>query len=118
MGGKQTGPGWTVKALAPAGTVLFLLAACSGAGWTQAGKSAADLDADRAACDRLAEEDALSRAGRQRADYGAPPGGPTAGSYGRSPMEMRDREVTAQDFRSTFDRCMEGKGYTRGTPRS
>lgn len=118
MRAKQTGPAWAVKALAgalPLLTAALLLTACAG-GWVNPNKTPAEMKADEAACNTQAEEDTLARSGRARADYGAPPGGPTAGSFGRSPMEMHDRDAATQDFRSGFDVCMESKGYTRGKP--
>ena len=117
MRAKQSGPAGTVKALGLllAATAAFpLLSGCAGA-WVNPGKTPADTKADEAACSREAEEDSLARAGRPRADY-APPGGPTAGNLGRSPMEMRDRDAVAQDFNGGVERCMEAKGYTRGKP--
>jgi hypothetical protein len=118
---KQTGPERTVKGLGrpnkaqdslAALAVLAVLAGCAG-GWTHPTKNKADMQADMDFCDKQSEEDALLRAGRSRTDYGMPPSGPTAGSYGQSPMQMHDRDATAQDFRSSFDSCMESKGYTR-----
>ena len=116
MSAKQTGPGRTVKGLAlilVAAQALFALAGCAG-GWTNPDKSAAEMRADENACNKDSEEDALQRSGRQRSDYGAPPSGPTAGNLGPSPMAMKDRDATTQDFRSSYDQCMGSKGYTRG----
>jgi hypothetical protein len=121
---KQTGPEQAVKGLNPliaglrpltALAALLLVAGCA-TGWTQPGKTKAEIQADMDFCDKQSEEDALLRAGRSRSDYGMPPSGPTAGSYGTSPMQMHDREATAQDFRGAVDRCMEAKGYTPAKP--
>jgi hypothetical protein len=117
MRAKQTGPAGTVKALRlliAAAMALSLLSGCASP-WVNSSKTAAEAQADEAACSREAEEDSLARAGKPRADY-APPGGPTAGNLGRSPMEMRDRDAVSRDFNGGVDRCMEAKGYTHGKP--
>jgi len=112
---KQTGPERTVKGLSRVGLVALLafVGGCSNASeWHNPAKSEAELHADMDICDKTGEEDALLKSGRPRADT-APPGGPTAGSFGRSPMQMHDQDATARDFHSSYDSCMESKGYTR-----
>ena len=45
-----------------------------------------------------------------------PPSGPVpggAGSAGLSPMQMHDRDVAKRDYHSSYDNCMESKGYRR-----
>ena len=126
---KQTGPAEAVKtqgrmtprgALRRGSCVAFAglaLAACSSTGgWTSPEKSKADAQADMQVCEKQSEEDALQRSGHARADYGMPPGGPVpggAGSAGPSPMQMRDHDAAARDYHSSYDNCMESKGYTR-----
>ena len=92
-------------------TALAALAGCSVTEWTNPKKTAAETRADIAACNQLGEEDALERSGTPRADS-APPGGPRPGLQGTSPMEMHDQHAAARDFRTSFDSCMESKGYT------
>lgn len=125
MNAKQTGPAGTVKA--PFGNVALhrvlalavaaMLAGCAGA-WTNPSKTPEEARADETQCSQEAEQDSLLRAGRTRADFGAPPGGPTAGNLGPSPMQMKERDSVTRDFRSGMDICMESKGYTRGKPKS
>ena len=111
---KQTGPAWAVKGLAviTAFAALTGLAGCNATEWSNPKKTAAETRADTSACNKLGEEDALERSGRPRADSG-PPGGPRPGLQGTSPMEMHDQRAAAHDFHSSFDTCMESKGYTR-----
>src|SRR4051812_48782548 len=99
MNAKQTGPAGTVKGfgLAQLAVGLFVcLAGCAG-GWTNPSKTPQEVNADEAQCNQEAEEDSRLRAGASRVDR-APPGGPTAGSLGPSPMEMHDRDRVTQDF--------------------
>ena len=114
---KQTGPAHPVKGLGLLAALILAasLAGCHG-GRTHPTKSAAEMKADMAECDHLSEEDALMRAGRPRGDYGLPPGAPSAGGYGPSPMEMHDRDAVVQDFRDSYDNCLSSKGYRREKP--
>mgnify|MGYP006272160885 CR=1 FL=1 len=123
MQAKQTGPAGAVKApwhaalrgmLAAA--ALGLLTSCASA-WTHPSKTPEEQRADEAQCNQEAEQDSRLRAGAAFADR-APPGGPTAGNLGPSPMEMRDRERVTQDFHGGMDACMESKGYTKGKPKN
>ena len=128
MRAKQTGPAGTVKG--SLGTVMqgrlralllplalgAALSGCAG-GWSNPSKTPDEVRADEAQCNQEADEDSRLRAGASRADR-APPGAPTAGSLGPSPMEMRDRDRVTQDFRSGYDSCMESKGYTKGNPKT
>jgi hypothetical protein len=128
MNAKQTGPAGTVKgslghvglrravALSLALALGAALSGCAG-GWTHPSKTLDEVRADEAQCNQEAEDDSRLRAGASRADR-APPGGPTAGSLGPSPMEMRDRDRVTQDFHNGYDACMESKGYTKGKPKS
>ena len=127
MSAKQTGPAGTVKApVGPPGKSLrvivmtlsaaALLSGCA-SGWSHPSKTPEEARADDTQCNQEAETDSLLRAGRPRGDFGAVPGGPTAGSLGPSPMEMKDRDRVTQDFHSGYDSCMESKGYTRGKPK-
>ena len=124
MQAKQTGPARMVKgravwerlAILAAVPCALTLAACA-TGWVNPSKTPAEMRADDEGCSRNAEEDALMRSGRTRADYGAPPSGPAPGGYGQTPMQMHDRDSTARDFSGAYERCMESKGYTRGSPK-
>jgi hypothetical protein len=124
MNAKQTGPAGTVKT--PFGTAVLrgaialavaaMLAGCAGS-WSHPSKTPEEARADETQCSQEAEQDSLLRAGRTRSEFGAPPGAPTAGSLGPSPMQMKDRDSVTQDFRSGMDICMESKGYTKGKPK-
>lgn len=128
MSAKQTGPHTTVKGLRPwallprlargfAGLSLIVLAACAADDWVNPNKTAAEVRGDQAICTQEAQQDSLSRAGRTR-DYVAPPGGPTKGNLGMSPMEMRERNAVTQDFHGNYDRCMESRGYAKTNGKS
>ncbi|TAL00545.1 MAG: hypothetical protein EPO08_13250 [Rhodospirillaceae bacterium] len=113
---KQTGPEWAVKRfgrLAVLAAAIILPGCSSTGGWTHPDKSPAEVRADMDACDKIGEEDTLLREGRARADSG-PPGGPTAGNLGPSPMQMHDQSEATRDFHRSYDSCMESKGYTHG----
>jgi hypothetical protein len=91
---------------------LVALAGCDTTAWSNPKKTAADTKADIAACNQRGEEDALERNAMPRADT-APRGGPVPGGRGNTPMDLADHSAAARDFRSSFDNCMESKGYTR-----
>ncbi len=128
---KQTGPLNAVKkkqrALArPFGTSFgralgfaagfCLLAATAGcaSNWHHPRKEGPEAAADERECAQRAEENALSRAGRQRADYRLGTPAPLPGmNRGESPMEMLDRRETQDDYGRDFESCMSSKGYSK-----
>jgi hypothetical protein len=91
---------------------LVGLTGCDTTEWSNPKKSAAETKADIAACNKLGEEDALDRTATPRADT-APRGGPVPGGRGNTPMDLANHSAAARDFHSSFNNCMESKGYTR-----
>lgn len=120
---KQTGPSRAVKKkeygarrlIGLAGALLCAMAVSSCAStWHHPKKNAEEAAADEKACAQRAEENALARAGRQRADYRLGTPSPYPGmSRGESPMELHDRRATQDDYTSDFEDCMTSKGYSR-----
>ena len=93
--------------------VLAVTAGCASA-WHHPRKEGAEAAADERECAHRAEENALSRAGRQRADYRLGTPTPLPGmSRGETPMEMLDRRETQDDYGRDFENCMTSKGYSR-----
>jgi len=122
---KQTGPLHAVKAkrhalrraAARAAAGLGLIALISGCAstWHHPRKAGAEAAADERDCTQRAEENALSRAGRQRADYRLGTPEPLPGmSRGESPMQMLDRRATQDDYGRDFESCMTSRGYSKG----
>ncbi len=121
---KQTGPSRAVKgsgirahyqsfALVTGCICLLALAGCASA-WQNPRKSAEEARTDERACSERAEENALTRAGRQRADYRTGYPTPQPGmSRGETPMEMLNRRTTQDDYTKDFEDCMSSKGYTQ-----
>lgn len=89
------------------------IAGC-GSTWHHPNRDAAATAADERACAQRAEENALTRAGRQRADYRLGTPAPLPGmSRGETPMEMLDRRATQDDYGRDFEDCMTSRGYTQ-----
>jgi len=89
------------------------LAACVSS-WHHPTKTGPTAAADERACAQLAEENALTRAGRQRADYRLGTPEPLPGmSRGETPMQMLDRRSTQDDYSRDFESCMRSRGYTQ-----
>jgi hypothetical protein len=119
---KQTGPLQAVKGkqrylrqaiLFAAGlSVLAVTAGCAGT-WTHPRKQGAEAAADERECAQRSEENALARAGRQRATYGTPMDPNPGMSRGETPMQMLDRTQTQDDYGRDFEGCMTSKGYSR-----
>jgi len=118
---KQTGPLRAVKtgtaprlALTAAALVLAVgLSACASS-WHHPTKTGPVAAADERACAQLSEENALTRAGRQRADYRLGTPEPLPGmNRGETPMQMLDRRATQDDYSRDFESCMRSRGYTQ-----
>lgn len=93
--------------------VLAAVAGCA-SNWHHPRKEGAEAAADERACAQRAEENALTRAGRQRTDYRLGTPAPLPGmSRGESPMEMLDRRETQDDYGRDFESCMTSKGYSK-----
>ncbi len=117
---KQTGRGGAVKSassatlmqIVAAGAGLLLLSAC-GTSWHNAGKSPQEAKADARACSAEAEETALTRASRQRVDYGSTSPVQPGMRRGETPMQLVDRARTQDTYQRDFESCMRSKGYTQ-----
>src|SRR5262249_34264942 len=109
---KQTGPAHGVKSAIALACVLALLSACAST-WHNPKKSAQEAAADEKACAAEAEDTALTRAGRQRVEYGAPSPNMPGMNRGETPMQMRDRVNTEDTYNREFKMCMRSKGYTQ-----
>lgn len=108
--------GQRARRMAAVGAGLALLVAAGGCAstWHHPTKSGAEAAADERTCSQRAEENALSRAGRARADYRLGTPAPLPGmSRGETPMEMLDRHETQDDYTRDFESCMTSRGYTR-----
>lgn len=118
---KQSGPLRAVKRkqnpalrLAAGLALIALTAGCASA-WHHPRKAGAEASADERECASRAEENALQRAGRQRADYRLGTPDPNPGmSRGETPMQMHDRRETQDTYGRDFENCMTSKGYSRG----
>ena len=132
---KQTGPRYLVKGTMMAGiaqhrrifvptaaliascSIMFALSACADASWQNPRRDATEARADEQACNDRAEEAALKRAGRQRANYEVPRPTVEPGlSRGKTPMQLAERAETSNDFEREMKNCMTSKGYTLGPP--
>jgi hypothetical protein len=119
---KQTGRRYTVKAARAISLIVscvagLALAGCAEAQWYNPRKSAQEAKADEATCNARAEDAALLRAGKPRADYQIPGVSSTPGpSRGETPMQLVDRSGTTKDFGKQFENCMTSKGYSLGKP--
>lgn len=104
---------WRAVICAAGAGLLTALAGCAST-WHHPRKAGAEAAADERECSQRAEENALQRAGRQRADYRLGTPDPNPGmSRGPSPMEMVDRRETQDGFSRDFESCMTSKGYTK-----
>jgi hypothetical protein len=119
---KQTGRRCAVKTARAIALIMscaagLALAGCAGEQWYNPRKSAQEASADEATCNARAEDAALIRARKQRADYRMPAPATEPGlSRGETPMELVDRNDTTKDFTKQFENCMTSKGYTLGKP--
>lgn len=119
---KQTGPLHAVKKkqhLLRRGLLVVGLGAltvtsgCASA-WHHPRKEGVEAAADERECSQRAEDNALTRAGRQRADYRLGTPDPNPGmSRGENPMQMLNRRETQDDFGRDFENCMTSKGYSK-----
>jgi len=115
---KQTGRAYLVKSARKAAQrglavgALALLAACAST-WHNASKSPQEAKADQRVCAAEAEETALTRASRQRVDYGAPPSVMPGLNRGETPMQLIDRSRTEDTYTRDFESCMRSKGYSQ-----
>ena len=82
--------------------------------WHHPRREGAEAAADERECAQRAEENALQRAGRQRADYRLGTPDPNPGmSRGETPMQMVDRRETQDGYGRDFESCMTSKGYSK-----
>ena len=94
--------------------MTLALTACA-SNWHHPRKEGAEAAADERECAQRAEDNALTRAGRQRADYRLGTPDPNPGmSRGETPMQMLDRRETQDSYGRDFDNCMSSKGYSKG----
>ncbi len=131
---KQSGPRYVVKGAMAAGfaqqrrifpsaaaligscALILALSGCANARWENPKKDASEAQADERECNSRAEEAALKRAGKQRANYEAPRPTNEPGMYrGKTPMELAAQGETSSDFDREMKNCMTAKGYTLGT---
>lgn len=91
---------------------LALLAACAST-WHSASKNPQEAKADQRLCAAEAEETALTRASRQRVEYGAPPSVMPGLNRGETPMQLVDRSRTEDTYTRDFESCMRSKGYSQ-----
>ncbi len=119
---KQTGPLHAVKKkqrFLRCGLLIASLAALTvtsgcASTWHHPRKEGAEAAADERECSQRAEENVLTRTGRQRADYRLGTPDPNPGmSRGENPMQMHDRRETQDDFGRDFENCMTSKGYSK-----
>ena len=120
---KQTGPTHAVKEkrgsarrllLCAAGLAALLANAGCASPWHHPRREGAEAAADERECAQRAEENALQRAGRQRADYRLGTPDPNPGmSRGETPMQMVDRRETQDGYGRDFESCMTSKGYSK-----
>ncbi len=119
---KQTGPLRAVKkkqhllqrGLLVVGLTAGAITAGCASTWHHPRKEGAEAAADERECSQRAEENTLTRAGRQRVDYRLGTPDPNPGmSRGPSPMQMLDRRETQDDFGRDFENCMTSKGYSK-----
>lgn len=120
----QTGPVQAVKkkqhlrgraALVSLGLGMTLMMSACASGWHHPRKEGAEAAADERECAQRAEDNALTRAGRQRADYRLGTPDPNPGmSRGETPMQMLDRRETQDGYGRDFENCMSSKGYSKG----
>lgn len=102
-----------VLLLAAGFAALTVLAGCASA-WHHPRKQGAEAAADERECAQRAEDNALTRAGRQKADYRLGTPDPNPGmSRGPSPMQMLDQRATQDDYGRDFENCMTSKGYSK-----
>ena len=94
------------------GAGLGLLSAC-GTAWHNAAKSPQEAKADERVCAGEAEDTALTRASRQRVDYGAKSPVQPGMQRGETPMQLVDRTRTEDTYRRDFESCMRSKGYSQ-----
>jgi hypothetical protein len=116
---KQTGRRRKVKAQGLVFVTIccaLALASCAASEWHHPRKSAAEAEADENTCNKLAEDAALTRARRQRADYRMPKPVTETGYYrGETSMQLADRGDTTKNFEKSLADCMTSKGYTQGS---
>lgn len=94
--------------------LAMTVAGCT-SNWHHPRKVGAEAAADERDCAQRAEENALTRAGRQRADYRLGTPDPNPGmSRGETPMQMLDRRETQDSYGRDFENCMSSKGYSKG----
>lgn len=94
--------------------VALAITGCA-SNWHHPRKEGAEAAADERECAQRAEENALTRAGRQRADYRLGTPDPNPGmSRGETPMQMLDRRETQDGYGRDFENCMSSKGYNKG----
>lgn len=118
---KKTGPLHAVKrrllgraALCAAGLGIAISLTGCASSWHHPRKQGAEAAADERECSQRAEENALQRAGRQRADFRLGTPDPNPGmSRGPTPMQMHDRRETQDSFGRDFESCMTAKGYSK-----
>ena len=102
-------------ALASLGLGMTLMISACASSWHHPRKEGAEAAADERECAKRAEENALTRAGRQRADYRLGTPDPNPGmSRGETPMQMLDRRETQDGYGRDFENCMSSKGYSKG----
>lgn len=125
---KQTGPLHGVKkkersrgralfrtGVLAAGLAALVVTSGCASPWHHPRKQGPEAAADERECSQRAEENALARAGRQRADYRLGTPDPNPGmSRGESPMQMLDRRATEDTYGRDFENCMTSKGYAKG----
>jgi hypothetical protein len=121
---KQTGPLHAVKKkqrllhrglFAAAGLAALAVTSGCASTWSHPRREGAEAAADERECSQRAEENALQRRGRERADYRLGTPDPNPGmSRGETPMQMLDRRETQDDFGRDFENCMTSKGYSKG----
>ena len=122
---KQTGRGCGVKSahgvalmhFVAMGAVLGLTTACAST-WHNAGKSPQEAAADQRLCAAEAEETALTRAARQKVDYGRTSPVMPGLNRGETPMQLQERSQIENTYTRDFESCMRSKGYSQDEPAS
>jgi hypothetical protein len=124
MVAKQSGRGCGVKSacrralmhFVAAGTVLSLTACAST--WHNPNKGPQEAAADQQVCAAEAEETALTRAARQKVDYGSTSPVMPGLNRGETPMQLQERSQIESTYTRDFESCMRSKGYAQDKPAS